>query len=91
MCLILGFFYAYSYAFGLLISKYLQSEVKRDRSFVSKIEDFLSPGLSESSLDIFLKLGIDIRDKEFWDRGLDSFEKMLDETEKLAKKLGKLT
>jgi oligoendopeptidase F len=41
-------------------------------------------------MNIFAKLGIDITDKQFWDRGLDEIEKLLNDTEALAKKLGKI-
>lgn len=84
------FFYVYSYASGLLISKSLQHSVKRDSSFILKVKQFLSAGLSDSPKNIFTALGIDITDGHFWDKGLDEVEKLLDETEQLAKKLGKI-
>ncbi|HYA85609.1 MAG TPA: M3 family oligoendopeptidase [Nitrospirota bacterium] len=84
------FFYVYSYASGLLISKSLQNSVKRDPAFIVKVKEFLSAGLSESPKNIFNRLGIDISDTLFWDRGLDEVEKLLDDTEKLAKRLGKI-
>jgi oligoendopeptidase F len=84
------FFYVYSYASGLLISKSLQNSVKRDPAFIHKVKEFLSVGLSDSPRNIFLKLGIDISDKQFWDRGLDEVERLLNETERLAKRLGKI-
>ncbi len=84
------FFYVYSYASGLLISKSLQNAVKKDPAFISKVKTFLSAGLSDSPRNIFNRLGIDIADKRFWDRGLDEVEKLLDQTEQLAKRLGKI-
>ncbi len=84
------FFYVYSYANGLLISKSLASEVKRNPQFIIKVKEFLSAGLSESPEDIFKKLGININDKAFWQKGLNEISQLLDETEKLAKKLGKI-
>jgi len=84
------FFYVYSYASGLLISKSLQNSVKRDPAFISKVKEFLSTGLSESPKNIFHKLGIDIADKQFWNRGLDEVERLLNETTLLAEKLGKI-
>jgi oligoendopeptidase F len=84
------FFYVYSYASGLLISKSLQSAVKKDPSFIAKVKGFLSAGLSESPKNIFAELGIDITDRRFWDRGLDEVEKLLYKTEDLAKRLGKV-
>jgi oligoendopeptidase F len=84
------FFYVYSYASGLLISKSLQHSVKQDPGFISNVKEFLSAGLSDSPKNIFGKLGINIADKTFWDNGLDEIEKLLDETTALAKKLGKI-
>jgi oligoendopeptidase F len=84
------FFYVYSYAGGLLISKSLQNSVKKDPSFIIKVKEFLSAGLSDSPKNIFANLGIDIADRGFWDRGLDEVEKLLNETEQLAKRLGKI-
>jgi oligoendopeptidase F len=84
------FFYVYSYASGLLISKSLQNSVKKDPFFINKVKEFLSAGLSDSPKKIFYKLGIDIADKHFWDIGLAEVEKLLNETEMLSKKLGKI-
>lgn len=85
------FFYVYSYSSGLLISKSLQKSVKEDHTFIEKVKGFLSAGTSESPKDIFMKLGIDITQKAFWDKGIDEIEALLDETEELAKKLGKIS
>lgn len=84
------FFYVYSYASGLLISKSMQNAVKEDHAFINKVKEFLSAGTSASPKDIFKNVGIDITDTAFWNKGLDEVENLLKETEKLAKKLGKL-
>jgi len=84
------FFYVYSYAGGLLISKSLQNSVKKDPAFVAKVKEFLSAGLSDSPGNIFRKLGIDITDRAFWKRGLDEVESLLRETTALARRLGKI-
>lgn len=84
------FFYVYSYASGLLISKSLQAEVKKDPKFINEVKLFLSAGLSKSPKDILLKLGIDISDSNFWEKGIKEINNLLIETEKLAKKLGKI-
>jgi oligoendopeptidase F len=86
-----SFFYVYSYASGLLISKSLQRSVKRSPSFIMKVKDFLSAGLSDSPKIIFLNLGIDISDRNFWKNGLDEIERLLKETRQLAHKIGKLS
>jgi oligoendopeptidase F len=83
------FFYVYSYASGLLISKSLQNFVKEDHSFIEKVKEFLAAGSSESPRHIFMKF-VDIADKGFWNKGLDEIEELLGETEKLAVKLNKI-
>jgi oligoendopeptidase F len=85
-----SFFYVYSYASGLLISKSLQSYVKKDPRFIDNVKVFLSAGLSESPRNIFSRLGIDIADAAFWERGLDEVEELLIETTALARKLKKI-
>lgn len=84
------FFYVYSYAGGLLISKALQHSVKENPFFISKVKEFLSAGLSDSPRNIFRKLGIDIGNAAFWHKGLDEVEHLLDETIALARKLGRI-
>ena len=81
------FFYNYSYASGLLISKFMQKTVKKNPEFIQKVEEFLSAGLSDSPESIFKKMGIDISDKDFWNKGLDEIENLLIEAEKLADKI----
>lgn len=85
-----SFFYVYSYASGLLISKYLQKRVRNDPKYISKVKKFLSTGLSEPPKEAFKKLGVDITKKEFWDSGLKEITQLLKDTKKLAKKLGKI-
>jgi oligoendopeptidase F len=84
------FFYVYSYAGGLLISKAMQSSVKKDPKFVSKVKDFLSAGTSESPKNIFKNLDIDITDQKFWRKGIKEVENLLDETENLAKRMDRI-
>ncbi len=84
------FFYVYSYASGLLISKSLQASVKKDPKFIEKVKDFLSAGSSDSPKNIFAQLGIDITDKKFWKKGISEVDTLLTKTEKLAKKLRKI-
>jgi oligoendopeptidase F len=84
------FFYVYSYASGLLISKSMQNGVKQDPKFINKVKEFLSAGTSASPKDIFKNVGIDITDTAFWNNGLDEVALLLKETEKLAKSLKKI-
>lgn len=85
-----SFFYNYSYASGLLISKYMQASCAKNPAFMEKVKEFLSAGASDSPKNIFQKMGIDITDKKFWADGLEKIETLLKDTEKLAKKLGKI-
>lgn len=84
------FFYVYSYASGLLISKAMQHEFRKNKSFITKFKQFLKAGNSKCPKELFENLGIDITDEKFWNKGLEEIEKLLNETEWLAKKLGKL-
>ena len=84
------FFYVYSYATGILISKFMQNQVKADHAFINKVKEFLSTGLSDSPKNIFAKMGINIADKAFWEKGLSEVESLLKDTTELAKKLKKI-
>ena len=84
------FFYVYSYASGLLISKSLQHSVKEDSSFIIRVKGFLAAGLSDSPQNIFKRLGVNITDSGFWNKGLDEVEGLLEETTALARRLGKI-
>ncbi len=84
------FFYVYSYASGLLISKSLQNSVKKDPAYMGKVKGFLSAGLSDSPENIFLNLGIDIRNRKFWEVGLQEVERLLENTVALAQNLRKV-
>jgi len=79
-----NFFYVYSYASGLLISKSLQSMVRQDKRSIEKVKKFLSAGLSESPKDLFTDMGIDISNAKFWNQGLNEVEGLLKEAESLA-------
>lgn len=83
------FFYVYSYASGLLISKSMQASVKKDNRFIEKVKDFLSAGESASPKVIFKQLGVDITNQSFWEQGLTEIQQLLDETVVLAEKLKK--
>lgn len=85
------FFYVYSYASGLLISKAMQNEVKKDKNFIVKVKEFLSAGQNMSPAMVFKNLTIDINDEGFWQKGLLETRHLLEETEALAKKLGKVS
>ena len=84
------FFYVYSYASGLLISKSLQNMVKANPSEIKKVKKFMRAGTLDSPKNIFAKIGIDISRQAFWQNGIAEIKSLLKETETLAKKLGKI-
>jgi oligoendopeptidase F len=78
-----SFFYVYSYASGLLISKAMQNMVKQNPREIEKVKTFLSAGTSDSPKNIFAKMDIDITNAEFWNLGLNEIEKSLQAAENL--------
>ncbi len=85
-----NFFYNYSYAHGLLISKALQARVRKDPTYIQQVKQFLAAGSSQSPKNIFASIGLDITHPKFWRSGVQEIEKLLKETKQLAKKLGKV-
>lgn len=85
-----SFFYVYTYASGLLISKSLQNLVKKDVNNINKVKKFLESGSVKSPKEIFAELDIDLSDKNFWKAGLDEISENLKFAETLAKKLNKI-
>ncbi len=77
-------FYVYSYVSGLLISKYLQSQVIKDPKYITQIKKFLSAGTSLSPRQIFSKLGLDISQAKFWQQGINQFTDKLHQIRKNA-------
>jgi len=85
-----SYFYVFSYAFGFLVSQYLQKIVREDKSNIEKVKVFLSAGSSKSPEAVLKDIGIDINDKQFWVEGIAVFKNKLNEATALAKKLGKI-
>lgn len=77
--------YVYAYAFGELLVLALYEEfIENPYGFADEYMKLLSSGGSEWPHDLVSKMGLDIRDPKFWDKGLSSFERMLEEAEKLS-------
>lgn len=79
-----SFFYVYTYAFGFLVSKSFQGEVKKDKRYIEKVKQFLSMGSSQSPKIILSDLGIDINSREFWQKGVDQIRDLYEETQRLV-------
>ncbi len=84
------YFYNYSYSFSLMVSKSLQSSVRKNPEFIENVKEIFKAGSSLAPIEMFANVGIDIEDGSFWDKALDEVESLLKETEALAKKLGKI-
>lgn len=77
--------YVYAYAFGELLVLALYEEfTEKPNGFADQYMKLLSAGGSEWPHDLVSRMGIDIRDPKFWDKGLSSFERMIEEAEELS-------
>ncbi|CAN5310427.1 M3 family oligoendopeptidase [soil metagenome] len=82
--------YVYAYAFGELLVLALYNAYRNGQAdFVEGYLELLEAGGSDWPHELVNKLGIDIRDKEFWNQGLTLFEQMIDQAEELASKIEK--
>lgn len=80
--------YVYAYAFGeLLVLALYDSYQKEDNGFADRYITLLEAGGSDWPHNIVGKMGIDITDSGFWNRGLNIFKKMVDDAELLAEKI----
>lgn len=77
------FFYVYSYAYGMLVSKALLRRYRADKTFWKSIEKFLSAGGKASPEEILLEIGIDVSKPEFWKEELREIESDIGKLEKL--------
>ncbi len=78
-------FYVYSYAYGKLISDALWQRYQEDSSYLEKVEEFMKAGGSKPPYKIFKDIGIDTKDKKFWEYGLKKIENDIKELERLVK------
>jgi oligoendopeptidase F len=85
-----NFFYVFSYAFGHLVSNSLQSLVREDPKNITKVKKLLEAGGFLKPEDALKEVGIDINNKEFWEKGISQIRVLLDEATSLAKTLGKV-
>ncbi|MEX0721963.1 MAG: M3 family oligoendopeptidase [Balneolaceae bacterium] len=77
--------YVYAYAFGeLLVLALYEEYTQRPEGFSERYLNLLIAGGSEWPQDLVSKMGLDITKPDFWNKGLASFERMVEEAEKLA-------
>ena len=80
--------YVYAYAFGELLVLALYEEYTRsENGFSEKYISMLEAGGSDWPENIVSKVGLDITDRDFWDKGLSAVEKMLEQAEELAQQI----
>ncbi len=84
-----NFFYIYTYAYGQLVSKALLRRYRKDPTFWSKIEQFLSAGGKDSPENILKEIGIDVSSSGFWKEGLMEIADDVKELEQLTSKTKK--
>ncbi|MGK7369213.1 MAG: M3 family oligoendopeptidase [Candidatus Halalkalibacterium sp. M3_1C_030] len=80
--------YVYAYAFGELLVLALYEEYTRsENGFSDKYISMLEAGGSDWPENIVSKVGLDITDRDFWDKGLSAVEKMVEQAEELAQQI----
>ena len=80
--------YVYAYAFGELLVLALYEEYTRSQNgFSEKYLELLRAGGSDWPENLVRKVGLDINQAGFWEKGLAAVEKMVEQAESLAKQL----
>ena len=78
-------FYCYAYGFGELLVLALYEMYRREgAAFVPRYLDLLAAGGSDTPVRLLRRIGVDITDPSFWNLGLEPFERMVEEAERLA-------
>ncbi len=77
--------YVYAYAFGELLVLALYDRYREEGdAFAERYLDLLRAGGSDWPDALVARLGIDLKDPAFWNRGLDAIEALVAEAEHLA-------
>ena len=81
-------FYCYAYSFGELLVLSLYSKYLNEGNvFVPRYVELLSSGGSDSPDVLLERVGVNIKDPEFWQGGLDLLREMVNEALELADKV----
>ncbi len=81
-----GYVYAYSFGELLVLALYRMYQESGD-SFVPKYLDLLAAGDSDYPDNLLTKIGVDINDAGFWQKGIDVIERWIEQAEALAREL----
>ena len=77
-------FYVYAYSFGELLTLAIYEKAKQEgEGFAGKYVDVLKRGGSETPHELMSHLGVDLRDRAFWEGGFAVIERMVGEFERL--------
>ena len=77
-------FYCYAYAFGKLLTLALFGVwQERGDAFIGQYQELLGSGGSRPPAELVAKLGLDLADPQFWQRGLDVLSGYMDQLEEL--------
>jgi oligoendopeptidase F len=78
-------FYCYAYGFGeLLVLALYELYRERGEAFVPQYLELLAAGGSEAPAALLARLGLDVRDPAFWQRGLGVLRRLVEEAKALA-------
>lgn len=84
-------FYCYAYAFGELLVLALYDMYKKEgEDFVPKYKELLKAGGSDDPKNLLQRIGVDVTDPDFWQRGLSVLREHLEMAEDLAEESGKI-
>lgn len=81
-----GYVYAYSFGELLVLALYKLYQEEGD-TFVPKYVDLLAAGDSDYPDKLLAKVGVDINDPTFWQKGIDVIEEWVAQAESLAQEL----
>lgn len=80
------FHYVYAYNMSnLLVLALYGLYLERGKEFIPQFKKLLAVRKAKTPEDMMTAIGIDIKDPEFWDRGLNYLEGMVDQLEELLK------
>jgi oligoendopeptidase F len=78
-------FYCYSYVFGqLLVLALYRMYKEQGAAFVPRYLELLEGGGSDAPERLLKPLGVDFRDRSFWQKGFDEIRTLVDRVKVLA-------
>ncbi len=80
-----SFFYVYTYAYGLLVSKVLLKKYRQDKNFITSIEKFLKAGGKDTPENILTEIGIDVTSGKLFEDGITEIGEDIEKLKKMLK------